>query len=86
MSIYAISRLAWDIEHVDDVLDALKHNPDDVLSRYDLTPDEAEAIRNSDARWLLAHGVNPVVLRNLIVVQGTPHSRMYEAPPARGQR
>jgi hypothetical protein len=77
MSIYGISRLAWDLEHVDGLAARLKDDPHAVLADYPLTDSERDAVFCNDARWLLAHGVNPVVLRNLVVMQGVPHAKMY---------
>jgi hypothetical protein len=77
MSIYGISRLAWDLEHVDGLVARLKAAPHVVLAEYPLTDAERDAVFCNDAHWLLAHGVNPVVLRNLIVMQGIPHGQMY---------
>jgi hypothetical protein len=78
MSLYGISRLAWDLEHVDGLAARLTATPHEVLASYPLSDAERDAVFCHDAHWLLDHGVNPVVLRNLVVMQGVPHAKMYE--------
>jgi hypothetical protein len=78
MSVVGIQRLAWDLEHVDGLLESMRAGPDDVLARYPLTATEALAVKRLDAPWLLRAGVNPVALRNLLVIQGVAHKDMYK--------
>jgi hypothetical protein len=77
MSVYGITRLAWDLEHVDGVLARFHDDPRAVLAEYALTEAERAAIEARQAERLLTGGVNPVVLRNLFVVLGVAHSDMY---------
>ncbi|MFC0527628.1 hypothetical protein [Phytohabitans kaempferiae] len=77
MSAYAVTRLAWDLEHVDGLRDRFDADPDPVLDGYALTPTERAAIVDRDAPALLAGGVNPVALRNLMVLLGAAGAQMY---------
>ncbi|MEV7284816.1 hypothetical protein AB0O01_09700 [Streptomyces sp. NPDC093252] len=77
MSIVGLNRLARDLEHVPGLLDRFREAPQPVLRTYDLSEDEKRAVSSTDATWLLAHGMNPVALRNLMVVLGIAHHAMY---------
>lgn len=77
MSAYHLTKLAWDLEHVDGLLERFGEDPDAVLDGYRLTDDERRAVQQRDAAALLPTGINPVALRNLMVLLGVPHSRMY---------
>ena len=77
MSVVGIQRLAWDLEHVDGLLGCFQTDPDNVLARYPVSAAEALAVQRLDAHWLLAAGVSPVALRNLMVIQGVAHKDMY---------
>ena len=81
MGIVDINRLAWDLEHREGLVAEFRRDLSAVLGRYRLTGVERAAIATADAHRLLAAGVNPVVLRNLLVIQGIAHREMY-APPA----
>ncbi|MDX6740575.1 hypothetical protein [Actinocorallia sp. A-T 12471] len=77
MSVVGLNRLARDLEHTPDLLAAYTAAPEDVLTDYPLTADEGAAVLQRDATWLLGHGMNPVALRNLMVVLGVGHHEMY---------
>ncbi len=81
MSVVGLNRLARELEHAPGLLDAFRAAPGPVLAGYPLTPRERLAVTRKDAAWLLDHGMNPVALRNLMVVLGVAHQDMY-APPA----
>ncbi|GII95246.1 hypothetical protein [Sinosporangium siamense] len=90
MSIVGLNHLARDLEHAAGLRERFDGAPDEVLAAYTLTADECDAVRQRDAAWLLAAGMNPVALRNLMVSLGVAHDAMYpdglldEAAPRRG--
>lgn len=77
MSVLGLNKFTLDLEHTAGVLDDYRSEPDSVLARYRLSEEEKEGIRNLDADYLLTTGVNPIVLRNLLVILGVPHKEMY---------
>ena len=77
MSILGINKFTLDLEHAAGVLDAYRTNPATVLDGYRLSPEERAAIERLDADYFLAAGVNPIVIRNLLVILGIPHKEMY---------
>lgn len=77
MSAFAVTRLAWDLEHVAGLRERYDSDPESVLAEYDLSDEERAAIRAKDARTLLDAGVNPIALRNLMVLLGAPGAQMY---------
>lgn len=79
MSLVEVNRLAWDLEHVPGLLERARADLDSVLGGYDLDSAEIRAVRDRDSWWLLDRGMNPVALRNLMVVLGVAHGDMY--PP-----
>lgn len=81
MSVLHLTKLARDLEHLDGLRERFDQDPDRILADYDLTGDERDAVKRRDAAALLPTGINPVVLRNLMVTLGVPHSRMYESTP-----
>ncbi|MEU0690554.1 hypothetical protein [Streptomyces uncialis] len=81
MSVVGLNRLARELEHTPGLLERFREAPQPVLRAYALSEDEKRAVCNTDATWLLAHGMNPVALRNLMVVLGIAHQAMY--PPRR---
>lgn len=79
MSHLHLAKLAWDLEHEDGVLEAYNSDPHAVLDRYPLGPRLRQAVLDHDAATLLAAGLNPVVLRNLLVMLGVPHAKLYDS-------
>ncbi len=79
MSVYGVTRLAWDLEHADGVLARYRRDPHVVLDGYVLTGPERAAVHDLDAPALLAAGVNPVAVRNLFVLLGVTHRDMFAA-------
>ncbi|MFD9718695.1 hypothetical protein [Streptomyces sp. NPDC059076] len=77
MSIVGLNRLARELEHDPALLERFHRSPSSVLGAYTLSEAEKRAVGNTDATWLLAHGMNPVALRNLMVVLGIAHHAMY---------
>ncbi|MGW4032935.1 hypothetical protein ACWEFL_27140 [Streptomyces sp. NPDC004838] len=79
MSIVGLNRLARELEHTSGLLERFREAPQSVLRAYDLSGEERRAVCNTDATWLLARGMNPVALRNLMVVLGIAHHAMYRS-------
>ncbi|CAO5165462.1 carboxymethylenebutenolidase [Frankia sp. AiPs1] len=77
MNLVGLNRLAWDLEHR---RAELREDLAEALLDYPLTNRERRAVLARDAAWLLAGGMNPVALRNLMVSLGVPHSAMYALP------
>jgi hypothetical protein len=84
VSVVGLNRLARELEHTPGMLEAFLATPEPVLADYPLAPEERLAVVRRDAAWLLAHGMNPVALRNLMVVLGVAHRDMYTAHAADG--
>ncbi|GAB2857679.1 hypothetical protein GCM10022221_66590 [Actinocorallia aurea] len=79
MSVVGLNRLARELEHTPGLLTRYLESPDTVLDGYRLTGPERRAVTGKDAAWLLDAGMNPVALRNLMVVLGVAHQDMYPA-------
>jgi hypothetical protein len=77
MSVIGVNKLTLALEHEPALLDAYRSDPDATLDKYRLSSDERDAIRRLDADNLLQRGVNPIVIRNLLVLLGIPHGEMY---------
>lgn len=77
MSVLAINQFTRDLEHEPTTIDAYRADPSAVLAGYRLTDDERIAILALDAAELLDRGVNPIVIRNLLVILGIKHGEMY---------
>jgi hypothetical protein len=58
MSRYELHRLLFDLKMHDDLVAALRADPDGVLGRYDLTPDERAALLGADPRALRPFGIH----------------------------
>ena len=77
MSTLGLNKLAWDLEHVAGLGQDYDADPESVLNRYDIDPREVRAVVDLDATTLLRYGMNPVALRNLLVLLGIPHAQLY---------
>lgn len=77
MSVLGVNNFTLALEHEPGVLEEYRTAPSEVLSRYRLSDLERESIATLDAGALLEHGVNPIVIRNLLVILGVPHGKMY---------
>lgn len=78
MSVYAVTRLTADLEHVDGLLGRFSVDAESVFNNYRLTAAERDAIVARDARTLLALGLNPVPLRNLMFLLGARGPQMWQ--------
>lgn len=77
MSLVHLSRLIREVEHGDGVLDRLREDPEAVLAEYDLTSEEADAVLDLDAQRLVDLGVNPLLMRTLLVLNGVGNPDLY---------
>ena len=77
MSVLAINKFTLALEHEGGLIEDYRAHPDEVLGRYRLTEAERDEIRRLDAQALLDRGVNPIVIRNLLVILGIKHGEMY---------
>lgn len=78
MSLVQLSRLIKDVEHREGVLDELRANPTAVLDRYTLSDDERAAVLDLDAQRLVDLGVNPLLMRTLLVLNGVGNPEIYD--------
>lgn len=79
MNLLALTKLAWDLEHVPGLLDRYRDEPATVLDGYRLDDAARRAVLDRDAHALLAGGLNPVALRNLLVLLGVRHADLYRS-------
>lgn len=77
MSVIAVNKFTLALEHDPGKIEAYRADPEAVLDQYRLSSQERDEIRRLDARALLARGINPIVIRNLLVILGIPHGEMY---------
>jgi hypothetical protein len=77
MSVLGLTKLAWALEHEDGLLDRYRREPATVLDGFSLDDAERTSVLDLDASDLRERGMNPVALRNLLVLLGVPHGRMY---------
>ena len=77
MSVYTVTRLTADLEHVVGLLDRFNADPGSVFDEYGVTAPERDAITARDAHALLALGINPVPLRNLMFLLGVRGPQMW---------
>ena len=77
MSVVGMCRLVRDLERVDGLATELRTNPGPVLVRYPLTEAERDAVLDLDAQRLVDLGLNPLPMRNLLVLAGVPNPDIY---------
>jgi hypothetical protein len=68
----------WDLQHPEPRA-AYERDPDSFLARYDLTPEEATAVRTRDIRAMWVHGVNPYLLRFFQLRHGVEEDAFHAA-------
>jgi hypothetical protein len=72
--------MIWDMGRNLDLIEQYKHDPESVLSRYDLSAEERTAITNHDALYLYNLGIHPQLLsRGMTRMLGMPQSEWKEA-------
>jgi hypothetical protein len=62
MSVYNANKLLRDINRSVELARRCASGFDEILDRYDLTPEEREALKDWDVRKLYEMGVNPFLL------------------------
>jgi hypothetical protein len=77
MSTVGLGRLARDVARTDGVAERLRADPRSVLAQYPLTGPERDAVLRLDAAALVALGLNPLVMRNLLFLLGVPNAELY---------
>ncbi|MDQ6522196.1 hypothetical protein RB608_01225 [Nocardioides sp. LHD-245] len=77
MSVLGLTKLARSLEHEDGLLERFRSDPAAVMDRFPLDDAERASVLELDASDLRERGMNPVALRNLLVLLGVPHGRMY---------
>lgn len=77
MSVLGVSRLIRDIEHEDGALERLQADPEGVIDGYPVTSTEREAVLALDAARLVELGVNPLLVRTLLILNGVRGPEMY---------
>jgi hypothetical protein len=77
MSRVQLSRLIKDVQRQEVLREQLQTDPESVVQRYDLTPQEREAFLNLDAQQLIDLGVNPLLMRTLLVINGVGNADLY---------
>ncbi len=77
MSLVQLSRLVRDVEHNDGVIADLQAEPAAVLARYRLTDDERQAVLDLDAQRLIDLGLNALLMRTLLVLNGVGNPEIY---------
>lgn len=77
MSTVAVHRLVRDLERNDGAVAEILDSPEAVVSRYSLTDAEKNAVLALDAQGLVDLGVNPLVMRTLLVLAGVANADIY---------
>ncbi len=62
MSVYRVNKLLHEVSRDRRLAERLVTDPDEVFREYELSAEEAEAIRNRRLRTLYKWGVNPYIL------------------------
>jgi hypothetical protein len=77
MSTVGVHRLVRDLERCPGAVDRLLQSPGKVMDEYPLTEAESAAILDLDAAALVELGVNPLVMRTLLVLCGVGNPEIY---------
>ena len=77
MSVFGLTKLSRALEHRDGLVERFRAAPVEVMAEFDLSAQESDWVLDLDTRALLDLGMNPVALRNLLVLLGVPHGQMY---------
>jgi hypothetical protein len=78
MSLLSLTRLTTDLGHQPELRAGLLAAPADTLAAYPLTDEERAAVLALDAHTLLALGLHPVVMRNLLVRLGVGNHELFD--------
>jgi hypothetical protein len=77
MSVVAVHRLVRTLERQDGAVARFLAQPEAFVADYPLTEPEKDAVLSLDARALVDLGVNPLVMRTLLVLAGVANSDIY---------
>jgi hypothetical protein len=77
MSVVAIHRLVRNLERQDGAVAGFLADPEAFIAGYPLTERETDAVLTLDAQALVDLGVNPLVMRTLLVLSGVQNSDIY---------
>lgn len=77
MSVVAVHKLVRDLERRYGAVARLRENPEAMLAEYSLSDTERDAVLDLDASALVALGVNPLVMRTLLVLVGVGNPDIY---------
>ena len=77
MSVFSIEHFLFNLGQSDDLRITYRENPGKVLSEYDLTDKEKTAIKAIDLKWLIDHGVNPLLLLRFNFTGAIPGREAY---------
>jgi hypothetical protein len=77
VSVVAVHKLVRDLERRDGAVDRLREDPEGMLAEYRLSNAERDAVLDLDASALVALGVNPLVMRTLLVLVGVGNPDIY---------
>jgi hypothetical protein len=78
MSRYSLNKFVWDIQYPEPRA-RYEADPEGFLARYDLTPEEAAAVRTRDIRAMWLCGVNPYLLRFFQLRAGVEEDAFHAA-------
>ena len=79
MSLYALQKLIYELNRDPAVQDAFASDREQVLVRYRLTEEEAEAIRRDDVGMLYILGVNGQILMHFAAWRGLSWDEYIQA-------
>lgn len=77
MTLVALGRLAHDLDRDTATRDQFLTNPEQLLAGYDLSIDELNAVLDLSAERLVALGLNPMVMWNIVGSVGIPWRELY---------
>jgi hypothetical protein len=78
MSWYGLNKFVWDLQYSEPRAQ-YEADSDGFLARYDLTPEEAAAVRARDIRAMWVLGVNPYLLRFFQLRHGVEETAFHTA-------
>ncbi len=70
MSLYYLQKFLYDLNRSENVQTTFRQSPDEVLSGYELTQEELDAIRSGDIGLLYVLGVNGQILMHFAAYLG----------------
>lgn len=77
MSLLALGKLAREVCRDPERARRLVECPAELLAAHDLTASEREAVLALDAQRLVDLGLNPIVMRNLLITAGIGPDEIY---------